>query len=126
MKTNLLENAMIGFDQLLTQLHRPYTTYPPYNVLKTEDGYILELAVAGFNKSELEVEISGGELVIRGTKESTTPQHYLYQGLAHRSWTRRFVLDPQLQVTGSTLVNGVLVITLTNTNPSNSQKIEIK
>lgn len=125
MKTNVMENMMIGFDQLISQLHRPYTSYPPYNVVKTETGYMLELAVAGFDKSELEVEVDGGELVIKGTKTTTTPQQYLYQGLAHRNWCRRFVLDPQLEIASVTLVSGVLTVHIHTQQIKTTTKLEI-
>lgn len=126
MKTNVMENMMIGFDQLISQLHRPYTSYPPYNVVKTPEGYLLELAVAGFDKSELEVELDGGELVIRGTKTNPQPeQHYLYQGLAHRNWCRRFVLDPQLDPASVTLVSGVLTVHIHIKASKTTTKLEI-
>lgn len=113
MKTNVMENMMIGFEELLNQLHRPYVSYPPYNVIKTENGYLLELAVAGFDRSELEVTLDGGELIVRGTKNhSNHNSQYLYQGLAHRSWTRKWAVDPHLVVQSASLVNGVLTITM--------------
>lgn len=125
MKTNLLENAMLGFDNLITQLHRPYNGYPPYNVIKTEDGYTLELAVAGWSKSDLKVELGQGELVISGTRTNEESPNYLYQGLAHRSWTRRFILDPMLIPKNTSLNNGVLTVSFTQDRATSTRTLEI-
>lgn len=117
MKSTLLDplyQTMIGFENLLHRAAVPHSNYPPYNIIKNpeEEHYILELAVSGFKKSELEVTLDGTTLTVKGTKEDPSNQTYLVRGLAHRSWTRTWTLEKDIHVDQITLENGVLTITL--------------
>lgn len=108
-----LYNTLIGFENAI---NRATTTanYPPYNIIKNpeEDCYILEIAVSGFKKSELEVSLDGNVLTVKGTKESPDNQTYLVRGLAHRSWTRTWTLESDIQVKDVSLQDGILTVVL--------------
>ena len=110
-----LYHTLIGFENLLNRASVPTSNYPPYNIIKneSEDCYILEIAVSGFKKSELEVVLDGTTLTVKGTKEGSDNQTYLIRGLAHRSWTRTWTLESDIHVSDVALQDGVLTIVLT-------------
>lgn len=114
MKYNLipeLNRALIGFDELFNQVHQ---TYPPYNIAKTADGYQIELAVSGFDKSELSVTQKDHALEISGTKAKKGGE-YVVQTLAYRNFKKTFQIHEGLEVDKIRHQNGVLVIDLTHT-----------
>ena len=87
--------------------------YPPYNIKKVdEDRYVIEMAVAGFGKSEIDIELQEGLLSIRGKIDATDNTEYLYKGIAERGFKREFTLADNVEVKSSTLVNGMLKIWL--------------
>lgn len=87
--------------------------YPPYNIKKVdEDRYVIELAVAGFGKSEIDIELQEGLLSIRGKIDPVDNTEYLYKGIAERGFKREFTLADNVEVKSSTLVNGMLKIWL--------------
>jgi molecular chaperone IbpA len=78
--------------------------YPPYNIKKVdEDRYVIELAVAGFGKSEIDIELQEGLLSIRGKIDATENTEYLYKGIAERGFKREFTLADNVEVKSSTL-----------------------
>lgn len=109
-----LYQTMIGFENLLNRASVPHSNYPPYNIIKneSEEHYVLEIAVSGFKKSELEVTLDGTTLTVKGTKEGDSNQNYLVRGLAHRSWTRTWTLEKDIHVDTVTLCDGILSIVL--------------
>lgn len=109
-----LYNTLIGFENAINRATST-ANYPPYNIIKNpeEDSYILEIAVSGFKKSELEVALDGTTLTVKGTKDTPDNQHYLVRGLAHRSWTRTWTLESDIHVSDVQLQDGVLTIILT-------------
>ena len=109
-----LYQTMIGFENLLNRASVPHSNYPPYNIIKNEDQecYVLEIAVSGFKKSELEVTLDGTTLTVKGTKEGDSNQTYIVRGLAHRSWTRTWTLERDIQIDTVTLCDGILTVVL--------------
>ena len=69
--------------------------YPPFNLKKTDDNvYVIEMAVAGFGKQDIEVELEDNKLVIRGNSSAETPEdNFLVKGIGMRSFTRTFAID---------------------------------
>ena len=109
--------AFLGFDHIFDELERISThandSYPPHNVVKMEEHkYTVELAVAGFGKSEIDIELQEGLLSIRGKIDSVDNTEYLYKGIAERGFKREFTLADNVEVKSSTLVNGMLKIWL--------------
>ena len=95
------------------------TGYPPYNIeVIDENQYRITLAVAGFEESELDVQIENGVLSVRGKKANDQgTEQYLYQGIANRSFERKFNLADYIEVSGAQLNNGLLDISLVKEIP---------
>ena len=87
--------------------------YPPYNIKKVDENrYVIEMAVAGFGKSEIDIELQEGKLSILGKCDSSESTEYLYKGIAERGFKREFTLADNVEVKSSSLVNGMLKIWL--------------
>ena len=87
--------------------------YPPYNIKKVDQNrYVIELAVAGFGKADIDIELQEGLLSIRGNCDSAESTEYLYKGIAERGFKREFTLADNVEVKSSSLVNGMLKIWL--------------
>ncbi len=113
-----LYRSTIGFDRvfdLLDNVGKTETTgYPPYNIERlAENEYRITLAVAGFAENEIDVELRENTLTVSGSRsDADEGREFLYQGIAGRSFERRFQLAEHVQVTGASLVNGLLNIEL--------------
>jgi len=131
MKNSLLDplyQTMIGFEQVLNRAALPASAYPPYNLIKTDDCYVIEIAVSGWSRRELEVSLTGTTLTVKGTKESTQESKevvYLVRGLAHRSWTKTWTLEPDISVSSVVLQDGVLTLKLNTNHTSSTQQFDI-
>jgi molecular chaperone IbpA len=108
----------VGFDRVFDLLENatrvePIDNWPAYDIARTgEDGYRIQMAVAGFMKDELSITAEPNLLVVTGEKNGDTPAEYLYRGIAARSFTRRFELADHVRVTGARLADGLLTIEL--------------
>jgi len=114
-----LYRSTVGFDRLaqlfdeLGSFEAP--SYPPYNIERLgEDAYRISMAVAGFSPDDIGIEVKQNTLTVSAKKaEKTEPQgEFLYQGIAARSFERRFQLADHVLVTGADLENGLLHIAL--------------
>jgi molecular chaperone IbpA len=123
--TNALNRALLGFDTLFNDVEQRFANqinnnYPPYNVLKhDEDTYEIQVAVTGFEKDEITVEIDQNQLIVKGEhegEEDTTTQ-YLHRGLATRNFTRSWTLAEHMEVGEGKIKNGVLTIELKRVVP---------
>lgn len=120
-----LYRSSIGFDRLGSLLNsalnaeQSYSSYPPYNIEVTgENEYQISLAVAGFAENELDIQTERGVLTVRGKKSTTdNGQEYLHQGIANRSFERKFNLADHVEVTGADLANGLLTVKLVKEIP---------
>jgi molecular chaperone IbpA len=125
--------SSVGFDSLFKTLESAQKqmtkcVYPPYNIKKTGDNkYVVELAVAGFGKTDIELEMHEGVLTITGSMKSDDTSEFLYKGIAERAFTRRFTLADTVEVKGADLINGMLKVWLENIIPDNKKpkKIDI-
>lgn len=115
-----LYRSSVGFDRLASLLDtamrsdHPTAGYPPYDIeVLEEDCYAITLAVAGFERGELDIQVERGVLTVRGRKEPRGEQgKYLYQGIANRAFERKFNLADYVEVTGAEMTNGLLKISL--------------
>ncbi|MFC6673481.1 Hsp20 family protein [Marinobacterium aestuariivivens] len=115
-----LYRSAIGFDRLASMLdnasrnEQSQPAYPPYNIeLLDENHYRITMAVAGFRNDELSIQSEQGMLMIVGKKQQDTGEHkYLYQGIAARSFERRFQLADHVKVVRASLDNGLLHVDL--------------
>jgi len=103
------------------------TGYPRYNVIEINGNYRIEVAVPGWKKEELEIIAEGEELRITGKKEHklNDGEVFVHQGLSLKSFDRRFILNPDLQVEKVNLQDGLLTIALSRTPNSKRKILEI-
>lgn len=112
----------IGFTDVFEELEKmskqvqKAATYPPYNIKRIDDSkYVIELAVAGFAKSDVEVTLEGNKLIVKGVaNDEEAPENYLFKGIANRGFTREFTLADKVEIENAELVNGMLKIGLAN------------
>jgi molecular chaperone IbpA len=122
--------SVVGFDQLLdtfdTMLTEKPTTFPPHNIVKVdENNYLVELAVAGFNESEITIEVLKNTLTIKGEKDLDDTRNYLHRGIGTRSFKKTVTLAETVQVDGASLDNGVLTVKLINIVPVEKLPVKI-
>ena len=119
--TNALNRALVGFDKLFDTFETRFanqlsSNYPPHNIVKTDDThYQIEIAVAGFKKEEISVEIEQDTLTVKGESESTNEannRQYLHRGLSSRSFVRSWQLAEHMVVNGAEIKDGILTISL--------------
>ena len=120
---NFLNNA-IGFEDFFHRFHRLPTInagFPHYNIKKAgKDKYILEMAVAGYKKSDIEVEVQDGILSIEG-EGPEGKEDFVHKGIATRSFKRQLQLSEYVECTGARLEDGMLKVEL-NYNPPENKK----
>lgn len=130
---NDLSKGAIGFDQVLQRISEAseylpkIPAYPPYNVKKVdEEHYVIEMAVAGFGKHNLDIELKDGVLTITGNTEAEEGD-YLHKGIANRAFTRKFTIADSVEVKNAELANGMLKIFLERFIPEEAKpkKIDI-
>lgn len=130
-----LHRHSIGFDRMLDELTRFSSrtadqTYPPYNIIKVSDSeYAVEVAVAGFQEDEINVELIDGKLTITGNQEHVSwkdSAEYLHKGISNRSFTRVFNLAENVEVNHATVRDGILTVTLEQLVPEEKKVKKIK
>jgi len=104
----------IGFEPMFARISSNPVTYPPYNLTHDENGYKLELAVAGFKMEELEINLTNDRiLAVRGSKaDDAVERNFVHRGIAARDFERQFTLAEHIKVIGAKLEDGMLVIDL--------------
>src|SRR3977135_4718947 len=123
-----LYRSTVGFDRLFTMIDQAagletMPSYPPYNIERTgENAYRISVAVAGFGATDLSIETKENTLTIRGSREregesETAKPEVLYQGIAARSFERRFQLADPVRWTGANLEKGFVYPGLTREHP---------
>lgn len=124
-------SSFVGFDHLFNELdnvvRQAHDHYPPHNILKMGDtDYLIELAVAGFNRNELSIEVKDRTLTITGEHVSKG-REYIHRGISTKKFKRTFRLSEHVHVSGADLVDGILSINLNYEVPEEMKpkKIEI-
>jgi molecular chaperone IbpA len=129
-----LHRRFIGFDQFFNELERTFAAsakqdnYPPYNVLRTGNNlFQLEVAVAGFMEEELDVELEGRVLTVRGERkrDEDAAVEYLHRGISGRNFEKTFPLGDNLEVRSATVKNGILTISLEHIVPDEDKAKKI-
>ena len=107
---------LLGFDQLertLDRLAKNAEGYPPYNIERIgENGLRITLAVAGFTREGLTIELVENQLTERGKQADDGDRIYLHRGIAARQFQKAFMLADGIEVVGARLDNGLLSIDL--------------
>ena len=131
-KLDALSRALVGFDTMFDQMERRYANsvtnnYPPHNILKTgENQYEIQIAVTGFEKSEISVTVESNVLTVTGEgAESIRHENpeivYLHRGLATRDFAKEFPLAEHIEVVGAETKNGMLTIKLVRNVPESAK-----
>ena len=123
------ENVFAALDNAAHLLTATTTAFPPVNIIKTDEyDFIIELAVAGYKKSEIEITSEKNSLKVSGKKGDKDDRTYLSKGIAGRKFSRQFVLSDTIVVKGADLEDGILSIKLENIIPEEHKprKIDIK
>ena len=131
-----LYKMSIGFDRLAEQFfndptfNNAQTGYPPYNISKLEDEtYQVTLAIAGFKKSDIDIQLEDGNLLITGTivtEDSEDKTEYLHKGIAERNFVRSFKLAEYVEVKSAKLEDGLLKVELFRNVPDALKPQSIK
>ena len=131
-----VDQMFVGFDDQLNRMialqkevAKNVTNYPPYNIRKTaENKYLIELAVAGFGKQDIEIELADNKLVITGAikGDDEGAADYLVKGIGMRAFTRVFAVEDKVEVQSAELVNGMLKIALEKFIPEEKKPKKVK
>ena len=132
---NQLTPYAVGFDRVFDQLNAyaannaTSTGFPPYNIRKGgEYTFVIDMALAGFSKKDIEIEVTEGLLTVRSIKENDENDSNIYRGISYRKFNRKFTLADDIVVNDASLENGMLEITLERIVPDakKPRKITIK
>ena len=131
---NQLTPYAVGYDKMFDNLSRyvdnnvSSTGFPPYNIRKEGDyHYVIEMALAGFSKEDIEIEVADGTLSVRSDKKDDASDN-LYRGISFRKFNRKFTLSDDIVVNDAALDNGMLTINLERVVPEEKKPrlIEVK
>ena len=132
-----LSRSMLGFERMFDDvekllsmdIEKAVSNFPPHNILKLDESrYVVELAVAGFSKDEIEITVEDGTLIVKGVKEDKESDvQYLHKGIGTRSFTKTLTIADTIEVKGAEFKDGILRIGLENIIPEHKKprKIEI-
>ena len=129
-----LNRSAIGFNHLFHELNRTFANsradnYPPHNIAQLDDThFVVEVAVAGFKETEIDVELKDNVLTVKGEKAKTedAPEvKYIHKGISARNFTRTFTLADNVEVRAATIENGVLAIALELVIPEEEKSTKI-
>jgi molecular chaperone IbpA len=131
---NKLTPYAVGFDHIFDNLNRYVDNqqaqgFPPYNIRKEGDyHYVIEMALAGFGKEDIQVEIVENTLSVRSIKENSEDEDTQYRGISFRRFERKFTLADDLVVNNANLENGMLYIDIERIIPEEKKPrlIEVK
>ena len=117
----------IGMNDYLNRvfdLHETTTNYPPYNLIEVSNvESLLEIALAGFKKKEVNVYTQDGKLFVEGQREDTESEKtYVHRGMAQRSFTRTWTLAEETEVRSVVFEDGLLSIALGRVVPEHHNK----
>ena len=126
--------SWVGFERVWDELERvaernvKAVGYPPYNVKKVDDShYVIEMAVAGFAKTDIDITMTENQLVIKGEMKPDPTAEYTHKGIAERNFERTFTLANSVIVKNASMLNGMLKVFLEQIIPEEKKprKIEV-
>ena len=138
LNTSMIPKNMVGFDEMLDGLLEfgdgfkksamAANPFPPYNIVKVSDTeYQIEVAVAGFSREDLAIDLEDGVLTIKSIdSDQKDDTEYLYQGIAKRKFERVFRLAEEIEVKGAEMVDGMLTINMERIVPESKKPQSIK
>ena len=130
---NQLTPYAVGYDKMFDNLSRyvdnsvTSTGFPPYNIRKEGDyHYVIEMALAGFGKEDIQVEVADSTLSVRSVKENSDDDSTMYRGISYRRFERKFTMADDIVVNGAKLENGMLTVELERVVPEEKKPRLIK
>ena len=110
-------NAFLGFDHIFDELEKitnhANDSYPPHNVIKHGDHkYDIELAIAGFSKNDINIELKEHVLTIKGDSGKEKEKKYVHKGISGRKFLKSFRLSEYAEVSGADLTDGILTVSI--------------
>lgn len=130
-----LYHSTLGFDRIFNEVERllhnekQSPTYPPHNIVKVSNNqYFVELALAGFNKNDIDISVIEDRLIITGEKKNKDDNvnNYIYQGIALRNFTKTLKIAETILVRDAEFKDGILRICLENIVPENKKPRKIQ
>jgi molecular chaperone IbpA len=118
------------FENIASRTHK--VKYPPYNIIRTGNQYMIDMAVAGFKKNDIEIEFKKDTLTVVGRAgnpleaEAKSNSQYIYKGLANRDFTHKFKVASNVEVKSATMEDGMLHITLEEYTPEEDKPLKIE
>lgn len=135
MTNNDFARFFVGYDKVVEKLTniadqsaKLVQNYPPFNIKKVDENkYAIELALAGFSKHDIDIELADGKLVIAGKVESKVQEeNFIFKGISNKAFTRHFTLADNVEIKNAEFINGMLRIWLETIIPeSKKKKIDI-
>jgi|TARA_R100001460_G_scaffold75912_1_gene117036 molecular chaperone IbpA len=124
-------NMTVGFDNIFDQLstlsHYETPNYPPYNIKKIDkENYQLEMALAGFSKEDIDVEVKESILTISAKTSEKDDDNFVHRGIAQRAFKRQWTLAEHLEVDNATFKDGVLIVDMKLNLPEEKKPKTIK
>jgi molecular chaperone IbpA len=137
LSTSLFDNLykdFIGAQKLTDRLNSFYerqqtaSGFPPYNIIERDAGYTIEVALAGYDKSEITISNEDNVIVVSGKKGDKSSSKYVWCGIAARNFERRFLIEDNIKVIDAEMTDGILRIDLQKIVPEKpkSTLIQIK
>ena len=127
-------NHTLGFENFIRDVEnilndaKPVGNFPPHNIIKLDENkYVVELAVAGFSKDDIDIQVQDNTLTIKGEKQEKEGYEYLHRGIGTRSFTKTITIADTIEVKGAEYKDGILRVGLENIIPEHKKprKIEI-
>ena len=120
----------VGFDDIFNTLQRasiPQSNYPPYNIIKKGETYFIEIAMAGFKKSDIDIQVEDNTLTISANYSSRENNiEFIHKGISEREFYKSFALAEYVEVKKAKIVDGILVIELEKNIPEEQKPKKIK
>ena len=128
----LFTPTYVGFDRLFNEMLKTQSRgksvpqYPPYNLIKDGENYIIEMAMAGLTDKDIDIVLEERTLTISYDKSEETRENLVHQGLAQRSFKRSFNLADDIEIQKATLKNGLLSVEMERIIPDEKKPVKIK
>jgi len=134
-----LYHSTLGFENLFNEVERMleatdiknHNSFPPHNIVKVDDyHYVVELAVAGYSKEEIDITVDSGHLIVKGNKDEKNADladiTYLHKGIGLRAFTKTLKIADTVEVRGAEYKDGILRIGLENVIPDSKKPRNIE
>ena len=125
-------SLFVGFEPLFSEIERLTSgtpgqdNYPPHNIVRIDgEHFNIEMALAGFSKDDVEVELKDGTLTISGSK-TEDERDYAHKGISSRKFSKSFKIAKYVVTDGADLVDGILVVNLQLDIPEEKRPQKIK